>query len=124
MPKKRIQLELIKFTICVFFVLLFVTAVNFYSFLSTMLPSSLILQSKARIIIFGLVTTVLIFGITWMLVQWFTYRTIGPIVRLEREIKSMVDSGDYRPLTVRKGDILQGLIEHFNLLIEKLIQKR
>ena len=123
MPKKRIKLELIKFTIFVFFVLLIVTAINFFSFLSTILPASLLAQSRERIIVFGAVTVVLVFGVTWMLVRWFTYRAIGPIVRLQREIASMSESNAYRRLTVRKKDILQELVNHINLLVDKLNQK-
>ncbi|MBU2567853.1 MAG: hypothetical protein KJ967_03675, partial [Elusimicrobia bacterium] len=103
---KRIHLEIIKLVVIVFFIVLLVTGFNFYLFLRTVLPSAVLVQSKLRIIIFGAVSIVLMFGITALLVKWFTYNVVGPIPRLQREIKGMVATGKNNKLFVRKEDKL------------------
>ncbi|MDI6641362.1 MAG: hypothetical protein QME68_03515, partial [Elusimicrobiota bacterium] len=92
---KRIQFELIKLVIAVFLILLVVTAINFYLFLFTILPTGIITQKEnvLRMILFGIVTVILLFGITWSLVKLFTYHLVGPIPRLKREIREMVETG-------------------------------
>ena len=116
---RRIQLELIKLIIVSFVVLLVITGLHFYSFLSTMLPPGLIAQSKARISVFALVTGALLLGTTWMLVKWFTYRLLGPIPRLQRQIKEMSETGNFKNLTTRQKDKLEDFVKTINLLIDK-----
>jgi hypothetical protein len=120
---RRIHLELIKLVIISFVVLLVITGLYFYSFLSTMLPLSLIAQSKVRISVFAVVTGALLLGITWMLVKWFTYSLLGPIPRLQRQMEDMSRTGDFRPLTSRKKDKLEDFIRTINLLIDAIQKK-
>jgi hypothetical protein len=122
---RRIKLEMIKLVILIFFILLIVTAVNFYLFLSSILPLGIMLQKEnlIRLSVFGVITGVLIFGITAMLVKWFTYTTLGPVPRLIKEIKLMKEENKYHFLEVRKKDKLRDLVDAINILIENLCRK-
>ena len=120
---RRIHLEIIKLVIAVFFILLIVTSFNFYLFLQTVLPPAVLAQSTLRVIIFGVISIALMFGITVSLVKWFTYSVVGPIPRLQREIKEMTDTGKIKSLSVRKRDKLSEFIETINSLLEKLTVK-
>ncbi|OGS27444.1 MAG: hypothetical protein A2297_04290 [Elusimicrobia bacterium RIFOXYB2_FULL_48_7] len=114
------KLELIKFTVYVALVLLVLISINFYWFLTTILPPSLLVQSAVRIAVFSAVSILLIFGITIMLVKWFTFSVVGPMPRLQREINEMVDSGKYCSLKTRDQDKIREFIDTVNLLIQKL----
>jgi len=117
---RRMKLELIKFTVYVALVLLVLISINFYWFLTTILPPSLLVQSAVRIAVFSAVSILLIFGITIMLVKWFTFSVVGPMPRLQREINEMVDSGKYCSLKTRDQDKIREFIDTVNLLIQKL----
>jgi len=122
---RRIKLEMIKLVILIFFILLIITTVNFYLFLSSILPLGIMLQKEnlIRLSVFGVITGFLILGITAMLVKWFTYKTLGPVPRLIKEIKIMTEENKYHLLEIRKKDKLRDLVDAINILIENLCKK-
>jgi len=122
---RRIKLEMIKLVILIFFILLIITTVNFYLFLSSILPLGIMLQKEnlIRLSVFGVITGFLILGITAMLVKWFTYKTLGPVPRLIKEIKIMTEENKYHLLEIRKKDKLRDLVDAIDILIENLCKK-
>ncbi|OGS18447.1 MAG: hypothetical protein A3J83_07700 [Elusimicrobia bacterium RIFOXYA2_FULL_40_6] len=120
---RRLKLELIKFTVYVAVLILLLVSINFYWFLTTILPPTMLSQSAARIAVFSVISIFLIWGITVLLVKWFTFSVLGPMPRLQREITRMAESEKYHCLTVRDKDKIGEFIEVVNLLIKKLSPK-
>jgi len=121
--EKSMQLELIAIITGTFIAMMLLTLFNFTSFLSTILPNAAIVSSRERIIIF-IVSTFLIIGIAAVFLLVYTHRIIGPLPRLEREIRNMVEAKKYHNLGVREKDKLKSFISTINLLIKEINEKK
>ncbi|OGS23288.1 MAG: hypothetical protein A2252_09395 [Elusimicrobia bacterium RIFOXYA2_FULL_39_19] len=120
---RRIKLELIRFTVYVVLAVMMAISVNFYWFLSTVLPPTMLAQSLMRIVMFSVIELILILGITVLLVKWFTFTVIGPLPRLQEEINDMVSKDEFRDLVVRNSDKIKEFVDSVNLIIQRLNKK-
>lgn len=70
-----------------------------------------------------LVSLPMIFLILLSIGVTLTRRLVGPIERLERELKEIVSGNPPKRLTVRKNDILKPLIDNINILLGRIVNK-
>lgn len=96
---------------------------NFYIILQLGLPQTTFILVNTRIILIMLFVLFLIFCIfiaLGILTYITIHRILGPIPRLEKELRRMLETGEIHSLFVRREDILKNIIDMINeLLIKK-----
>lgn len=72
----------------------------------------------------GLAAALLIMPLVlWRLVA-LSHRFVGPIVRLRRVMGEVVEGGEPKPITFRRGDYWNELAEHYNALLQRFEEDR
>jgi len=117
--EKRFQLEFIFTVVIIFLIAIVISLLNFTSFLSNILPQAAIISTKTRIILF-LISTLIILSVAVIVTLVYSNKIIGPIPRLEKEIKEMTQTNKYHCIKVREKDRLKHFIDSINILIKKL----
>lgn len=120
---KREQLRFVGLIIIAFIVLLGFMLWNMHSLLSTIMPAGILAASKKYIITF-VIGSIIITGVTAMVIIRYTHRFFGPMPRLKRELAQMAEENRYWELRIRDGDSMSELVESINLIIRKLMVKQ
>lgn len=55
----------------------------------------------------------------WCYAYYISCRLVGPLERIERELKERVEQNSSKPIHLRKGDILSGFVEQINNLLTR-----
>ena len=111
----------------VFLVIFVLVQIGMYVLSKSFLPFQMFVDARGWIY----KTTLLIFIETMVmsvaasaLCMYFIHQILGPVPRLVRELKAMDRAGVYRAITVRTDDKLRGLVEVFNALLVKYMEKK
>lgn len=107
---------------------LFITVIiewQIFSLLTTVLPQITLMETRNNIIWFGVSIMVQLFIILLVLailIIIYLHRLVGPVKRLQRELKEMNETGKYHQLEMRKKDELKSFISEVNNLIAKMMK--
>jgi len=79
---------------------------------------------RMGIIYIFILETIVLLIMSILLSMYFAHRLMGPLKRIEKEINEMTSGEiELRPLSLRKGDYLEPLIEVMNILINVVAKK-
>lgn len=121
------QYRVISLIAVCFIVLTVLIQVSFYAFLRAVIPKIEIIEHQFDILRFAFWVMFLAFValfVTAVIVVLLTHRMVGPVPRLENELKEMIATGNYHELKVRKTDVLRNLVDVFNQIISKLQESK
>ncbi|OGS27446.1 MAG: hypothetical protein A2297_04300 [Elusimicrobia bacterium RIFOXYB2_FULL_48_7] len=120
--ERKIQLQYLTLIFAAFAVILILIEFHLYSFLKSILPRVQFAADHSYILGLGITVMIemllIIFVIGYITVV-HSHRIVGPLSRLTRELDEMSLTGKYHHLKLRKKDLMAGLIERINLLVDK-----
>jgi signal transduction histidine kinase len=76
-------------------------------------------QQRAVAIMFG-ATSIVIFGLTGLFGLFLTNRVAGPMMRLQNDLRRLVNGEEVKPINLRKNDYFQQFADDLNKLSDKL----
>lgn len=120
----------LKYTISLllpFLLILLIVELQMFFIIKTLLPYVEFLSVRGEIIrsiIIIMIEVFILLFIAGIFNIIYLHRIAGPINRLCKEIDEMVKNNQYHLLQIRKKDELIPLIDKFNLIIKKLIEKQ
>ncbi|MCX7715889.1 MAG: hypothetical protein N2Z73_00565 [Endomicrobia bacterium] len=122
----RLQLKYTLSLLIPFFFILLLVELQMFFVIKTLLPNIEFLVVRdviIRSIIIIMIEVLILLTVAAVVNIIYLHRIAGPISRLVNEIDTMVRTQNYHFLSIRKKDELRPLIDKFNLLIEKFLQK-
>lgn len=120
---RKFQLKYVFIVVVSFLVVIVLMLLNVHKLLKTLLPCVEMMDMGPQIAkseMFLLIQILIIMAVLGLAMVYLTFRVAGPLFRIEKEIRDMLDKKEYnRQLKIRKGDEMQEIVVLINELLVK-----
>ncbi|OGS23290.1 MAG: hypothetical protein A2252_09405 [Elusimicrobia bacterium RIFOXYA2_FULL_39_19] len=121
--ERKVQLQYLTLIFASYLTVLILIEIQLYSFLKSILPKIQFATDHSYILGLGItimVEMLVVVCIVGFAIAVHSQRIVGPIPRITREIDSMLKTGNYHHVQIRKKDYIFGLTEKINGLVDKV----
>jgi len=120
---RKFQLKYVWLVIVSFIIVIGLVLWDIHKMLKTLMPCVQMMEmapeiAKSEMLLLVKVSSIMV--ILALLMVYLTFKIAGPLFRIEKEIRSMLDTKEYKNIKIRQGDEAQELVELLNKLINQI----